>query len=395
MTTIHAKAQSHRKARKAITALRALRLPSRLCVRLLVLLACVTLAPAQTDDGWRRAAPDYDFAFPRDHESHPEYKIEWWYYTGNLAAADGRRYGYQLTFFRIGVDPNPKNPSRWAVRDLFMTHLAVTDVAGGAYRFRDRMNRAGVGWAGAATDRYRVWNEDWEARLDPATGRHILSAAEDGVGVDLELEPLKPPVLHGARGYSQKGSDPGNASNYYSLTRIATRGTVTVDGRAVPVEGLSWMDHEFGTSFLEPEQQGWDWFSIQLDDGTDLMVFQLRRKDGSRDARSSGTLVDASGAAVSVAPDELDLAPGRVWRSPASGAAYPTEWRVRVPSRGLDLTVRAALDDQELRTERSAGVAYWEGAVTIEGTRDGRPVAGRGYLEMTGYVGEAMGEIMR
>src|SRR6185369_16756486 len=301
----------------------------------------------------------------------------WWYYTGNVAAADGHRYGYQLTFFRIGVDPSPKNPSRWAVRDLFMTHLAVTDVTGGAYYFRERVNRAAVGWAGAATDQYRVWNEDWQARLDPATGRHILGAAEDGVGVALELEPLKPPVLHGARGYSQKGSEAGNASNYYSLTRVATRGTITVDGRAVEVEGLSWMDHEFGTSFLEPEQLGWDWFSIQLDDGTDLMVFQLRRKDGSRDAHSSGTIVDAAGGAIAIAPGEFDLAPGRVWQSTASGASYPIEWRVTIPSRGIDLTVRAAVEDQELRTERSTGVAYWEGAVDVEGTRDGRPVRGR------------------
>jgi predicted secreted hydrolase len=349
----------------------------------------------QVSDTWKQAAPGRAFAFPADHASHPEYKIEWWYYTGNLTAADGRRFGYQLTFFRIGVDANPKNPSRWAVRDLFMTHLAVTDVDGDAYRFADRVNRAGVGWAGAAVDSYRVWNEDWEASLDASTGRHRLRAAEGGLGVDLELESLKPPVLHGARGFSRKGAGEGNASNYYSLTRMRTKGTVTVDGRAVEVEGLSWMDHEFGTTFLEAEQQGWDWFSIQLDDGTDLMLFQLRRKDGSRDANSSGTDVDASGAAVAILPGAFDLASGAVWQSPASGATYPTEWRITVPGRGLDLVVRAAVDDQELRTDRSTGVVYWEGAVAVEGTRAGRPVTGRGYLEMTGYTGGAMGELMR
>lgn len=348
---------------------------------------------AQSSDAWRQAAPGYDFQYPADHASHPDYKIEWWYYTGNLDARDGRRFGYQLTFFRVGVDPSPENPSRWAVRDLFMTHLAVTDVDGKSYRYAERLNRAGVGWAGAATDEYRVWNEDWEARLEPGTGRHLLRAAEGGFGVDLALESLKPAVGHGERGYSQKGADPGNASNYYSLTRMRTLGTIVVDGREVEVEGASWMDHEFGTSFLEPEQSGWDWFSIQLDDGSELMIFQLRRSDGSRDPRSSGTLVEASGAVAPVRIGEFDLAPGRRWTSPASGAYYPVEWRVTMPSRGLDLTVRAALDDQELRTDRSTGVTYWEGAVDVEGTRDGRAVRGRGYLEMTGYTGGAMGRL--
>ncbi len=358
-------------------------------------LLSTSLLLAQVSAPWREAAPGYTFAFPRDHVSHPEYKIEWWYYTGNLATADGHRYGYQLTFFRIGIDAKPKNPSRWAVRDLFMTHLAVTDVDGGAFHYTERMNRAGAGWAGASADEYRVWNDDWEARLDPATGRHLLSASENGLGVALELEPLKQPVLHGTHGYSQKGSDAGNASNYYSLTRVKTRGTVTVDGREAAVEGLSWMDHEFGTSFLEPEQRGWDWFSIQLDDGPDLMLFQLRRVDGSRDVHSSGTFVDAGGATTPIAPGAFDLASGARWTSPATGARYPVEWRVTVPGRALDLTVRAAVDDQELRTERSTGVSYWEGSVTVEGTRDGRPVRGRGYLEMTGYAAESMGALLQ
>ena len=241
----------------------------------IVLVALVGAMAAQTADGWRQAAPGRAFVFPADHASHPDYKVEWWYYTGNVVDADGRRYGYQLTFFRIGVDPKPENPSRWAVRDLFMTHLAVTDVDGRVFRFAERVNRAGVGWAGAATDVYRVWNEDWEGRLDPSTGRHVLRAAEGGLGVELELEPGKAPVRHGRDGYSQKGTDAGNASHYYSLTRMPTRGTLTIDGRTVAVEGLSWMDHEFGTSFLESGQRGWDWFSIQFDDGTELMIFQL------------------------------------------------------------------------------------------------------------------------
>jgi predicted secreted hydrolase len=343
---------------------------------------------------WRQALPGYSLQFPRDHASHPDYKIEWWYYTGNLAAPDGRRFGYQLTFFRIGVELRPANPSRWAVRDLFMAHLAVTDISGENYRFTERINRQGVGWAGAATDRYHVWNEDWEVQLD-RSGRHRLRAVEGGIGVDLELEPGKPPVMHGERGVSQKGSQPGNASYYYSLTRMPTRGTLLVNGVQVKVEGISWMDHEFGTSFLETEQTGWDWFSLQLEDGTDLMLFQLRRVDGSRDRHSSGTVVDPSGQGVPINIKDFKLEPGLLWRSPSSGARYPIEWRVSIPSRGLDLKIRAALPDQELRSGQSTGVTYWEGSIEVSGEHHGRPVQGRGYLEMTGYAGSPMGTLLK
>ena len=235
---------------------------------------------------WKEAAPSRRITLPADHASHPEYKLEWWYYTGNLDGGGGR-FGYQLTFFRIGVDPAPANPSRWAVRDLYMTHLALSDVNGHKYQFTERMNRSGPGWAGAETNRYHVWNETWQATID-AGGVHHLQAQTPAFAIDLHLEEKRPPVLHGEHGYSRKGAAPGNASHYYSLTRMPTHGTITVDGRAIEITGLSWMDHEFGTSFLEPEQIGWDWFSIQLDDGRDLMIFQLRRADGSIDPRSSG-----------------------------------------------------------------------------------------------------------
>lgn len=360
----------------------------------LVLVALVGVMAAQTADGWRQAAPGRAFVFPQDHASHPDFKVEWWYYTGNVADTDGRRYGYQLTFFRIGVDREPANPSRWAVRDLYMTHLAVTDIDGGTFRFAERMNRAGVGWAGAATDTYRVWNEDWEGRLDSASGRHLLRASEGGFGVDFSLAEGKAPVRHGRDGYSQKGSDVGNASHYYSLTRMPTTGTLTIDGRSFAVEGLSWMDHEFGTSALEAGQQGWDWFSIQLDDGSELMIFQLRRDDGTLDPRSSGTWIDASGAATPIVAGSFALTPLERWRSGVSTAEYVTRWSVDIPDRKLMLDVRAAVDDQELVTNRSSGVTYWEGAVVVSGTRDGATVTGRGYLEMTGYAGEAMGRLL-
>ena len=344
---------------------------------------------------WKDAAPGRGITLPADHASHPDYRIEWWYYTGNLDTADGRRFGYQLTFFRVGVDPAPANPSRWSVRDLFMAHLALTDVNGRRFRFTERLNRAGPGWAGAASDSYRVWNEDWQATRDDA-GLHRLQASGAGIGLDLALSEGRPAVLHGDRGYSRKGSAEGNASHYYSLTRMPTRGTVTLDGKPMAVTGLSWMDHEFGSSVLEPGQVGWDWFSIELDDGRDLMVFQLRRADGSIDPRSSGTLVEPDGTTVPITlASPARLEPGRTWTSPASGARYPVRWDVHLSSAGVDLVATAAIDDQELHTDQSTGVTYWEGAIDVAGQVRGRAVKGRGYLEMTGYAGVPMGDLLR
>ncbi len=411
--------------------------------------------------GWRAVDPGYTLSFPCDHAAHPDHRIEWWYYTGNLRAADGRRFGYQLTFFRVGVDRRPVNPSRWAVRDLYMAHFAVTDVDDGAHHVFERLNRAGVGWAGASAETLHVWNDGWAAVIEDGAGaeaaavagravddaaasaeaaaaagrpvgrdgpavtsddgqtrrascdassrdadavtfgggghsiQRLTAASDDGaVAIDLRLDPVAPPVLHGANGFSQKGASAGNASHYYSFTRLRTSGRLTVGGETFDVEGLSWMDHEFGTSFLEPAQAGWDWFSIQLDDGTDLMVYVMRRTDGARDPRSSGTLVTPAGP-VRLRVDDFRLTPGRRWMSPVSGAAYPVAWRVEVPAQGLVLDVTAAIDAQELRTGRSTGVTYWEGVIDVRGTRAGAPVAGVGYLEMTGYAGAPMSTVLR
>lgn len=358
-----------------------------------VWLALAATAFAQADDrAWRQALPGFRFEFPRDHAAHPEYKLEWWYYTGNVAAADGRRFGYQVTFFRVGVDPAPRNPSAWAIRDLYMTHVAVSDLSGGRYRFDERLLRGGPGIAGARSDRYEVWNDDWNATRDGA-GRHLLRVPGTKVGVDLVLDEGKPPVVHGQDGISQKGASPGNASHYYSLTRMPTRGTLVIDGERVEVTGESWMDREFGTSFLEPGQQGWDWFAIQLADGRELMIYQLRRTDGSRDPHSSGTWIAASGQATPLAAADVALEPAGVFTSTSSGATYPTAWRVRVPRHGIDLRVTTPLEDQELYLPASTGIAYWEGAIEVAGTVDGRAVGGRGYLEMTGYKG-SMGRVL-
>ena len=360
--------------------------------------------PLLGQSGWREAAAGYQFAFPRDHASHPEFKLEWWYYTGNVQTSDGRRFGYQVTFFRVGVDPAPANPSRWAVRDLFMTHLAVSDPAGRRYRFDERLSRGGPGLAGADTDRYQVWNEDWRAWAfaPPRNSRtgaspappntHFIRALSRNVGVDLVLDEGKPPAINGINGISQKGAMAGNASHYYSLTRMPTRGTLVIDDERFGVTGESWMDHEFGTSFLEQEQQGWDWLSMQLADGRELMLYQLRRGDGSRDPRSSGTLVDQYGHATHLAAADFSMMPaGPMFRAP-SGAVYPVQWSIRIPSAGLTLDVTTPLDNQELSTE-GAGISYWEGLIDVTGTSAGGAITGRGYLEMTGYRG-SLGRVM-
>jgi predicted secreted hydrolase len=368
-------------------------LPCKAVVSGFLILAASTPSAAQ----WKEAAPGYAFVFPRDHGSHPDYKIEWWYYTGNVKSADGRRFGYQVTFFRVGVDHTPSNPSRWAVRDLHMTHLAVSDAAGPRYRFSEKLSRGGPGLAGAKTDEYYVWNDDWTAMLDAGDDagggrreRHLLRASSPQAGVDLVLEPGKRPAINGINGISQKGAQPGNASHYYSLTRMPTRGSISIDGERFEVEGESWMDHEFGTSFLEPEQRGWDWFAIQL---SELMLYQLRRADGSRDPRSSGTIVDPSGKTTHLANVDFTLTRGKAQFKSKNGAVYPIEWTIAVPSQRIHLKVTTPIEDQELSLVPSTGIAYWEGMIDVIGTGGNSPVTGSGYLEMTGYHG-SLGRVL-
>jgi predicted secreted hydrolase len=236
-----------------------------------------------------------------------------------------------------------------------------------------------------------VWNEGWEARLDGET--HVLSAAEDDFRLELELIAEKPPVIHGEHGVSQKGAAVGNASHYYSLTRLRTTGRITIKGESFVVSGLSWMDHEFGTSFLEQEHVGWDWFSIQLEDGRDLMVFQVRRADGSMDPHSSGTLVERDGRSSLLRFGEFFLTPESSWRSTASGASYPIAWTIAVPGKGLNFFVSAVFPTQELQTNASTGVTYWEGSVSVTEAGPAKTLAGHGYLEMTGYAGKSMGAV--
>jgi len=333
--------------------------------------------------GFARATAPRDFRFPDDHGPHPEFRHEWWYFTGNLRAPGGRRFGYQLTFFRFALSPDAADRgSRWATNQAYMAHFAVTDAQGNRFRFFERTGRGALGIAGATARPFRVWLDDWSAEgADASTLPIRLRAAEGGTSVDLVLDSAGPIVLQGDRGLSRKGAAPGNASYYYSMTRLATRGNVLVEDTSLPVEGSSWLDREWGTSSLEKGQSGWDWFALQLSDGRDLMFYRLRRGDGGADPFSAGTLVLPDGSFRPLSPDDVRVEILEHWRSPESGARYPSRWRLRLPTEGLELEVVPRVADQELRT----AVRYWEGAVGVRGTARGKPVEGDGYVELTGY----------
>ncbi len=353
---------------------------------------------ATSPEGFERALAPRAFAFPADHGPHPAFRTEWWYWTGNLRAAGAegtsRRFGFQLTFFRTALAPSvaPRR-SAWGTRDVYMAHLALTDVDAGRFHARDRWARGALDLGGASGDPFRVWLGDWIAEGRALAAQPMRLRAGDGdLRIDLALSAAKPPVLHGERGLSPKSAEPGNASYYYSLTRMPVSGDVQVGGRAFPVEGLAWMDREWSTSALAPDQVGWDWFALQLDDGRELMLYRLRQRDGGIAAASQGTLVAADGVTRALDRDAIEVVVLDHWVSPRGATRYPARWRLRVPAAGLDVVVTPLLPDQEL----DLAVRYWEGAVRVEGTADGRPLAGAGYVELVGYaaatggVGEAV-----
>jgi predicted secreted hydrolase len=356
---------------------------------------------------WEVALPGYRYQFPRDHFNHPGYQTEWWYYTGNLKSAEGRRFGFELTFFRQGIarpvtasastkrapsQPARENPvpsSPWTVNDIWMAHLALSDLDGGRFYHAERLNRAGPGLAGADLAARRIWNGNWEVRFDPAPAgaqpAQLLQAVADEFTLHLTLDSRKPPVIHGADGVSQKAPGRGQSSHYISYTRLEAAGQLELAGQSFSLSGLAWMDHEFFSHQLTPEQAGWDWLSIQLASGEELMLYRLRRRDGTLDPYSAGTFVDASGASRHLSAADFSLVPGAAWTSPTTGAHYPVHWTARVPSLALELDASTPLDAQELVSQNPYWPSYWEGAITLRGTRQGHPASGAGYLEMTGY----------
>lgn len=358
-----------------------------------LLLLALAAGPAGTaEQGFVPVSGPCNFSFPDDHGPHPAYRTEWWYYTGNLADEENRRFGFQLTFFRSGLrSPDhrrdwPQPASAWRSDQIYLAHAAVSDIHGGRHLQAERMARPVLSLAGAertdATVAITVY--DWQAVIRPDV--HRLAARADDFGLALDLTAAKPPVAHGEGGYSRKGQSPERASCYYSFTRLQAAGELTVKGTRHRVKGLAWMDHEFSTAPLQPGIVGWDWFSLQLSDRTELMLFLLRQPDETVNAASSGTFVPPSGDARHLQSGDLQVTPLAYWTSPHSGARYPIRWRLRIPSLELDLTVTAGLDDQEMRTPRSTGVVYWEGSVRAKGTRGRKAIEGMGYVELTGYA---------
>jgi predicted secreted hydrolase len=343
-------------------------------------------APARAPSGFRYAAPGWTFAFPRDHGSHDEFQTEWWYYTGHLRGENGRRYGFELTFFRVGVEARGGAPrTAWDLRHLALAHFAVSDLDGRKFSFHEKVSRMSPYTAAAAPGRLDIVNEGWSARTQP-DGSWRIRASAGGDAIDLVLRAAKPPAVHGTNGISVKGSDAGAASHYYSMTRLRAEGMVRAGGAPSRCSGQVWMDHEFSTSVLGAEQAGWDWFSLQLDDGTELMLYQMRNRDGTIDPASSGSFVDGSGRVERLLAADYAIQPRSSWKSPKSGGVYPMGWRVTVPRLGIDLTIDAEMEDQELVTTSSTGVAYWEGAVRARGEWRGRRTTALGYVEMTGYA---------
>ena len=356
------------------------------------------------------------FSFPADHGPHPEYRNEWWYITGNLDAENGRRFGFELTIFRFSLtpqtadeEPNASESSAWTGKQVYIGHFAVTDADNEQFHVAQRYARGSLGLAGAQTSPFRVWLEDWSIETavsriasDPGHDKRSsvgaasgaittndefaipwrIHAGDKNIAIDLTLVPLKPPILNGIDGLSQKSSQPGNASYYYSISRLQTDGTLRVDGIDYAVTGLSWLDREWGSSALSKEQHGWDWFALQLSDGSDLMFYNLRRIDGSQDSHSAGTWIRADGRALPLTRDDVAVDVKEYWNSP-HGGRYPMEWQIDVAPLALNLHVNPVLKAQELSTN----VRYWEGAVDVKGQRAGKELTGRGYVELTGYAG--------
>ncbi len=353
----------------------------------LVTIAALTwmLCAVSPADSWKRAQPGWTYQFPRDERSHPDFKTEWWYFTGNLRdAQSGRRFGYQLTFFRHGVRPPAERTpvkSRFVADHIWFAHFAVSDLKKRQFHVTEKVSRGAFSQAGSDDGGRIVWIDGWELR-QAESGAYQLAAVSEDFAFSLDLRPTKPPVFHGEAGISAKSADPSNASHYYAHTALATTGNCRIGEQEFEVRGKSWYDREWSTSLLSRDQVGWDWFALQFDDGAELMLFQLRNPDGGADF-SSGTYVRADGSALGLKNGDFTLTPKRTWTSKSSGGTYPVEWDASIPALNAKLRIRAAFDAQELRL---SAANYWEGAIIVGGER-----TGRGYLEMTGYAGKIRG----
>jgi len=342
----------------------------------------VSSAMSGADEGFKRAFLPRTFTFPQDHGAHSDYKTEWWYLTGNLTTASGRRFGYQLTLFRIGLSAQQvTRTSRWATAEIYMGHFALTDQQNQQFYRFEQFSRSALGLAGARLSPFKVWLEDWHIESEGDNFLPLaLHAQGDDVSIQLSLTSNKPLVLQGDKGLSQKSAEPGNASYYYSMTRLQSQGIIRIQDEVFKVNGESWLDREWSTSALGKEQAGWDWFSLQLDDGRDIMFYQLRRKDGTTDSHSSGSIVSLTGETTPLMRADVQLSVLDTWQSPESGIRYPIHWRMEIKKYALAFNIKAIQANQEMLLS----ARYWEGAVDVFRTGD-NVVVGRGYLELSGY----------
>lgn len=344
--------------------------------------------------GYSLATQTREFRFPEDHGPHPDFRNEWWYLTGNLEDRKGRRFGFELTFFRFALTPRlqtdsgGRSGSRWRSRQVYIAHFAVTDSKSEQFYVEQRASRGALGLAGSQTRPFRVWIEDWSISEKQTggtagnAGEHWqLKAPGEQIALDLELSAEKAPVLNGVGGLSQKSAKQGNASFYYSISRMRSEGRLQIAGETFEVSGLSWLDREWSSSALADDQQGWDWFALQLSDGSDLMFYSIRKTDGTQDEHSAGTWIARDGKVRHLGRDDVNITVTDKWVSP-EGGTYPSGWDIRSPPLDLALSVTPLISNQELFTT----VRYWEGAVEVKGRRRGAPVNGYGYVELTGYA---------
>lgn len=339
---------------------------------------------SSADPGFARALVPRLFQFPQDDGPHPQFQTEWWYWTGNLENAEKRHFGYQLTFFRRALRPQSRrshsqSASPWASQGIYFGHFTISDVHTQSFYDSERFSRGNKALAGVQAAPFAIWLDNWQVK-QTAPNQHHLSAQSvahmTDYRIDLNLSSLKPTALQGQNGLSQKSALKGNASYYYSRSRLDSVGQIKIGKESFQVKGLSWLDREWSTSALDKNQQGWDWFSLQLDDQREIMLYQLRQKDARISEFSSGSLIQANGKVLPLSQKEFQIQVKQHWRSPDTGISYPAAWQVKIPSQGIDLNIEPWQANQELQ----GSLIYWEGAVKVTGSQ-----TGNGYVELTGY----------
>lgn len=341
-----------------------------------------------TQNNFQIAKVGYKYVFPKDHQPHHQFASEWWYYTGILHVSKQRSFGYQLTFFRVGTKPNDGQSEA-----IYIAHFALSDLKSKKFYYFDRLNRPILKMANAFPEKNGVflWNKNWSARIQ--NNEHILEAEAENIKINLKLYSNQKPIIHGKpnENISRKGDCPSCASHYYSLTNLQSTGQIQIDDEVFNVQGISWMDHEFGSSQLQAHQEGWDWFSLYFDDGSSLMLYQIREKNGKISPYSQGTYVSSDGKSQYLGQKEILMHPVKNWLSPHTKTFYPLIWEITIPKLNLGIKTLPLSLDQELRTNNSTRISYWEGAIKAVDRVSGKKIA-EGYLELTGYAESLKGK---